>query len=172
MTPQQIVGLAVRLLAIWLGWSVILWFTGTESQPGLESFYTVSLLFLLLLLLIAILLWFFPMTVAHKLIPRTKSGNTLQAPAQEAVSIACIVFALCLLVMGILPGLAFYIPAFLTDQTFRSTPGYWSIVIAPIVIKLAVALLVLLKARQISAFLFLKNKEPEIDESTTDETAG
>src|SRR5690242_12145211 len=78
MTPQQIVGAAVRLFAIWLV-MVAIQAAGTSAQPGTQSTiapYVFSALFLV----VAIFLWLFPLVVAHRLVPRTKFDNELHVP--------------------------------------------------------------------------------------------
>ena len=82
MTPQQIVGVAARLVAIWLA---ILAFQAIGigqamlSQRGQST--SVPYFIAALYLGVGLFLWFFPMFVAHKLVPRAKFENTLRLPA-------------------------------------------------------------------------------------------
>lgn len=90
MTPQQIIGMASRLFALWL---VIMAFQifGLASLIKAQSGGTASFAMYVmpvLPLLLATLLWFFPMFIAHKLVPRTHDDNTLQMPAREATAAA------------------------------------------------------------------------------------
>ncbi|MFI5445406.1 hypothetical protein [Polaromonas sp. UC242_47] len=169
MTPQQIVGLAVRLFSIWLVFlalQVIGYGSEVNSQPGLGStnaHYLVSGVVILL----AIFLWFCPMLVAHKLVPKTKFDNVLRVPAHEAVVVACIVFGLGLFLAKVLPALAFYIPLFVVivrdKQSIENAEQFHFMRVAPIVIQLAVAMLLVFKAHAISKFL-LTPKEQQEDE--------
>ncbi|GGY24545.1 hypothetical protein [Paludibacterium paludis] len=94
MTPQQLVGLGVRLFAIWLA-LISFQSLGIITLLGKQLTAPADLRFLglgamLLVLVPAILLWMFPMAVAHKLVPRTHDSNMLRIPAREltAASIA------------------------------------------------------------------------------------
>ncbi|MBV8210662.1 MAG: hypothetical protein JO133_11445 [Burkholderiaceae bacterium] len=80
MTPQQMVGIGVRLVAIWIAignvgqlisWSLAL--TQMDKADKIWGAYLVSGWWLA----IAVLLWFFPMWTAHKLVPRTRFENKL-----------------------------------------------------------------------------------------------
>ena len=111
MSSQQIVGLAARLLAIWLAFSALQMIgngMAFNNQQGLEPtaafFVWAGIMFLL-----AALLWLFPMVVAHKFIPRTKFEDTLRIPASQATTIACVILGLWLFTVRVLPGLAYYL---------------------------------------------------------------
>lgn len=159
MTPQQIVGVAVRLFAIWLAITAIQaagMGIGTNVLPGIKPTlapYVFSALFLL----VAIALWLFPMVVAHKLVPRTKFDNVLHVPAQEIIVIACIVLGLWVLVVRAVPAIAYYV----TVTIYWSTNGqsvsaldqsvHFGFVLG--LVQLAMALFLLFKARSISAFI-------------------
>lgn len=90
MTPQQIVGLAVRIFAIWLvvmAFQVLGLALAMNSQLKLDG---VSALYFMpaLPLLLAVFLWLFPMFVAHKLVPRSHDQNALRIPARELTAAA------------------------------------------------------------------------------------
>ena len=80
MSKEQIVGLAVRLFAIYLflyGVTQVFAFLSvlrTEQFQGGASpiFYIIA--FALIVLLICALLWFFPLFIARRLIPRDSDG--------------------------------------------------------------------------------------------------
>jgi hypothetical protein len=97
MTPQQIVGLGIRLAAIWLAvgnvgqlisWSVAL--TQMNSGDKIRGAYLVSGWWLA----VAVLLWFFPMWTAHKLIPRTRFENKLNVEPMELARAGCALLGL------------------------------------------------------------------------------
>lgn len=159
MTPQQLVGLAVRLFSIWLAITSLQIFgfgTGLNNQPGIEG-TNMPFILAAFIVLVAALLWFFPMVVAHRLIPRTKFENVIQVPAREAVVVACIVFALWLFLARVLPSLAYYaslVAVMVHNKELMSDSEQFHFVrLAPIAIEFAVALILAFKARQISAFL-------------------
>lgn len=79
MHKEQIVGIAVRLFAIFLGLYTLRYVGGIlryTVEPSLSN-VSVTFLFLpaLILALVAILLWFFPLTVATKIIPSIKTSS-------------------------------------------------------------------------------------------------
>lgn len=97
MTPQQIVGTASRLFAIWL---LITAFQavaiGGALKAGSSDPSAVWVPYLMggIYLLAGLLCWFFPMVIAHKLVPRTKYDDVLRLPAQQALVVACVVLGL------------------------------------------------------------------------------
>jgi hypothetical protein len=100
MTPQQIVGFGVRLYAIWLVVSSIPYLIaipGALAQHGLEGApvaYSLGVIYLV----VAIFLWAFPMTVAHKLVPRTQFTEPLRVAAFDAARVGCALLGLWLLI--------------------------------------------------------------------------
>lgn len=165
MTPQQIVGLSVRLFSIWLvvlALQIIGIGDALNSQPGIES-TNVPFLLSGITISLAILLWLFPMVVAHKLVPKTQFDNILHVPVQEAVHVACIIFALWLFLAKVLPNLAYYIPLFMViiydKQPISSYEQFHFMKITPIVIEFAVAMLLAFKANVISKFLLTPKGE-------------
>jgi hypothetical protein len=111
MTPQQAVGLAARLFAIWLAlgsfqsWAVA---RALRSQGVMEATW-VQWSVPALYWVGAVVLWFFPMSIAHRLVPRTKFEDRLALPAQQAVVVACIVLGLAVVLVRALPALSAYV---------------------------------------------------------------
>jgi hypothetical protein len=109
MTPQQLVGLGVRLFAVWLALNTI----GTlaailtaqlpeEAPKGLGIGMGVAYL------LGAAALWFMPMVVAHRLLPRTSHANAMSAGGFEIARAGSCLLGLWLLIKT-LPTLAWYV---------------------------------------------------------------
>lgn len=109
MTPQQLVGLGVRLFAIWLALTSIGTITAIlstsmpENAPiglgiGMGVAYLVG----------AAVLWFLPMAVAHRLLPRTSHSNAMSGGAFEIARAGACLLGLWLLVKT-LPNAAWYI---------------------------------------------------------------
>ena len=100
MTPQQIVGMAIRLFSIWLvviafqTFGIATAMNAQFSQPGAFALYFMPAL----PLLVAVLLWLFPMFVAHKIVPRTHEANTLRLPAREATAAASAIIGIWVLI--------------------------------------------------------------------------
>ncbi|HWU35207.1 MAG TPA: hypothetical protein VN023_08240 [Methylovorus sp.] len=159
MTPQQIVGLAVRLFSIWLfifSFSIYGYISALSNQPGFEP-YPLKYPIVVFIMVLSILLWFFPMSVAHRLIPKTKYENILNIQSQEAVRVACIVFALLIFTVQVLPAIAYYLPlSFYISRQHQSTLDYEQfhyLKIGPFVIEFIVALVLTFKSRSISKYL-------------------
>ncbi|GAB2583222.1 hypothetical protein GCM10027034_14200 [Ramlibacter solisilvae] len=109
MTPQQLVGLGVRLFALWLALTSIGTITAIlstqlpEGAPkglgiGMGVAYLVG----------SAVLWFFPMVVAHRLLPRTTQSNALSAGAIEIARAGACLLGLWLFVKT-LPTAAWYV---------------------------------------------------------------
>lgn len=101
MTPQQLVGLGVRLFAVWLAiTSVTYWVAipaalaanASQGNSNLAS-YAIATLYIL----VALLFWFFPMAIAHKLLPRTHHQNRLSAGAHEIAKVGSALLGLWLI---------------------------------------------------------------------------
>lgn len=113
MTPQQAVGLASRLFAIWLAlgafqsWMVVraVHAEGLADAGWLQ--YSVPAIYWIA----AVLLWFFPMSIAHRLVPRTRFEDRLALPPQQVVVVACVVLGLCIVLLRALPALASWLAA-------------------------------------------------------------
>ena len=77
MHKEQIVGIAVRLFAVFLAIYVLRYASGLIPYLADSSSYKISATFLFLIVLFpilaAILLWIFPLTIAAKLIPNIKA---------------------------------------------------------------------------------------------------
>jgi hypothetical protein len=101
MTRQQIVGLGVRLFAIWLAVRAIPYLVAFQAVPAEQSPPAVSVyLVVVAYTIVAVLLWFFPMTIAHKLVPRTQFAEPLRVPAFEAARVGCALLGLLLLIQS------------------------------------------------------------------------
>lgn len=109
MTPQQLVGLGVRLFALWLALTSIGTITAIfstqmpEGAPkglgiGMGVAYLVG----------AAVLWFLPMAVAHRLLPRTSHSNAMSAGAFEIARAGGCLLGLWLFVKT-LPTAAWYV---------------------------------------------------------------
>jgi hypothetical protein len=103
MTPQQLLGVAMRLLAIWLAFSGIQYLAsvpafwrGTGSDDA-SIIYAVSTLYFAS----ALLLWFFPMWAAHKLLPRTSFDNKMSFDPYEIARVGAALIGLWLLTKAI-----------------------------------------------------------------------
>ena len=158
MTPQQIVGLAVRLFAVWLVFSALQMVANgmsANNQTGVEStsafFVWAGVMFLL-----AALLWFCPMVVAHKLVPRTQFEDVLRVPAHQAAMVACVILGLWLFVVRALPGLAYYLSLAIVmranNQNLSVSNDFTIIRLGAVAIEFAGAAVLCFKAHSIAMF--------------------
>ena len=169
MTPQQVVGLFVRLLAVWLavsGVQVIGIGVALDAQKTQEHTlvpYVISAV----LFVVALGLWLFPMVVAHKLVPRTHFDNVLHIPAQEVAVVACVVLGLWVFVARALPPLAQYFSVIAllikNNQTISAVGDGYSARLVEGLVELAVASLLTFKARAIAIY-FLARRSTEEEE--------
>jgi hypothetical protein len=163
MTPQQIVGLAVRLFSVWLVF-LTLQFVGSGKalnvELGSEAGYAYFIAATVMACLAAVL-WFFPMWIAHKLVPRTQFENVLRIPAHQAVTVACVIIGLWLFASHVLPGLAHFISlAFamrVNNQPLSASDQFTIIRLGPVVIELVIAAAFCFKAHAISK-LFMTDR--------------
>jgi hypothetical protein len=113
MTPQQLIGTAVRLFAIWLGITSIAYFSSipaalAAAPIGNGSGVTVAYALGGIYVLAALLLWFFPMVVAQKLVPRTQHTNHLSFRSYELARVGCALLGLWL-VSKALPSVVWFL---------------------------------------------------------------
>lgn len=105
MTSAQIIGLGVRLFAIWLLVSVVrhvphMWQTN-QSLADASSVYVAIALVTGLTFLLAAVLWFFPLTVAKTLIPSSSKTDYVQLPLEQAQSVGFTLLGLWVLVNAV-----------------------------------------------------------------------
>jgi uncharacterized membrane protein len=111
MTPQQIVGLAVRLFAIWVWITAFQSFGIARALAEQDRAGTFPLAYVLVGIygVAGILLWMFPIWIAHRLIPRTSFEDRLRLPARDAVMAACVILGLWVIVVRAIPSLSWYL---------------------------------------------------------------
>lgn len=169
MTPQQIVGLAVRLFSVWLVFMAFQFIgsgIATNSQQGTEPssayFLAGGVAFIL-----AVVLWLFPMFLAHKLVPRTQFKNTLSVPANEAVVVACVIMGLWLFVARMLPEIAHLIAlavAFkVNNQPLSLSDEFTTVRLGRIAIELVVVWVLCFKAHAVSEFFVADRGLPQAE---------
>jgi uncharacterized membrane protein YccF (DUF307 family) len=161
MTAQQLVGLFVRLFAIWLffvaaqaiGVGVALNSYGHSIAPyviaGLEG-------------LVAVTLWCFPKFVAQKLMPETTSEMRSPISAIDVAAVACIVLGLWLCVARVFPSLARYVSVVLVllheEVPLREMDAKSVALMVESIFEFVAALALVFKARTIAAFLLVTRK--------------
>jgi len=154
MTPQQLIGIAVRLFAAWLVMSSVAYLVAIPSQLSLmqgmpSSSVAISYALAALYLLGAVILWFFPMIVAHRLLPRTQHENHLEFQAEELARVGCALFGLWVFAKA-LPTLAwFFFRAFLvvgSSSSFSALDAQGRLDIAVAAFQVALGAVIIWKA--------------------------
>jgi hypothetical protein len=119
MTPQQFVGVGVRLFAVWLALSgVRLIMSAPEARAmiGEDTAFLLPMGTGIFYLVVSLTLWFFPMAIAHKLVPKTNHTNTLTSSAIEVARVGCCLLGLWLLTAAIPPLFWYVFRAVLNPQ--------------------------------------------------------
>jgi hypothetical protein len=127
VTAQQVVGLAARLFAIWL---LVITFQLFGIASALRGQYDGAGVILVYFasafpILLAIVLWKFPMTIAHKIVPKICDENTLRMPAREAAAAASAIIGIWVLI-GALPQIVSTIGLVLVDGGVRAVSMFFT----------------------------------------------
>lgn len=161
MTPQQLVGLACRLFAVWLVLNSIAFFTAIPaalaSAPlGAGESAGVSYAIGAAYVVIALLLWFFPMLAAQKLLPRTQFENRLSVPGFELARVGVALMGLWLFAKA-MPHLVWFVFRALlvadAGSSFNAVTTGTRLEIIVSVVELAFAVLVIVKAGAFASWL-------------------
>jgi hypothetical protein len=110
MTPQQWVGLGVRLFAVWLfvtGLQYAVSIPAAISRAGADGNAVWSYVFGAAYFAIAVLLWIFPMAMAHRIVPKSHDTIHLRPAAFDAARVGIALLGLWLLVQYAMPFVLF-----------------------------------------------------------------
>lgn len=128
MTPRQIVTVALRLIAIWLGIEVLrtvpsFFVVGTSSQS-----FTYTLFTLALTAIISLTLWFFPYTIAGRVLPSEGAPPQVSVAPDMWLAMGCSLIGLWILTTT-LPHLAvdIYVLNYMSVSDSNSTMQRWII---------------------------------------------
>lgn len=90
MTPQQLVGIAIRMFSITLAFFSLPYLSGLPTalrSHGMDDSASVSLVIGFIYLTVALLSWFFPMLISHKLVPKTNFENRFNTRPDEVATV-------------------------------------------------------------------------------------
>jgi hypothetical protein len=172
MTPQQLIGLGIRLFAIWLGLTSIAYFTSIPAALALlpsDSATAITYALGGAYIFGAVALWFFPMVVSHKLLPRTQYENHLNFQERELARVG-----ICLLGLWLFAKVAPTLTWFLLRSfiyTEASTSSYsglspdTKIEVAVAAFQAGLALFFVFKAGVIAGFVCAKQSKREPGEN-------
>jgi len=101
MTNAQVVALGVRLFCVWLAVYLLrqmpgLWSLTTNNLPDIGAATAVAI-FTALMVLLIVLLWFFPLFVARKLLPEATLDGPTSLPFDQAQRVGFCLLGLWLL---------------------------------------------------------------------------
>jgi hypothetical protein len=157
MTPQQVVGLASRLFSIWLAISAFQAYAIAQAlkSSAMEAPTWVPYLIAGIYLLAAFACWFLPMTIAHRILPRTAGQERMSLPLMQVVPVACIVIGLLVIAFRGLMPVASYVSLcalwIANGQTLTTLDGWRHVDGMVGVLQLGVGWLLVFKARALSA---------------------
>jgi hypothetical protein len=103
MTPQQLVGLVIRMFSVVL---IALCLPYLTTLPALlqshdmDTSATFSMMIGLAYFVLAIVVWFFPMTIAHKLVPKSSFDNRFNTRPDEVATVAVAILGLWKLIQA------------------------------------------------------------------------
>lgn len=158
------------MFAIWLVMSSVAYFAVIPDQlsnsPGLDNGATaVSYVIAMAYLLGALLLWFFPMVIAHRLVPKTQHDNRLSFQAQELARVGCGLMGLWVFAKT-LPTLTWFIfRAFLlagSASSFSTLDSQAKLDIAVAAFELAFAVILIVKADTFAKIVVPKPLAPQV----------
>ena len=169
MTPQQIVGLGIRLFAIWLavtGLQYIFRIPAALEAAHADEKAIGAYIIAAAYAVVALLLWFFPMWTAHKLLPRTNFENSLNLQPLEAARVGCALIGLWFFAQGFLDAVWFLFRAFLStgsQSAFESLGSSAKLDFAVTAVNLIFALVLILRAETFAAFVAGRAAVPRED---------
>jgi hypothetical protein len=170
MTPQQLIGLAVRFFAIWLVMTSITYFGSIFLSPVISdtSNNEITLAYGLgtLYLLAAVILWLFPMVVAHKLLPRTRYENRLSFQAHELARVGTALLGLWLFAKALPSPVWLLFRSFLfvdAGSTFSALTPEERLDILVTAFEIGFALLIIFRAKTFANLIVPDIKTPKND---------
>lgn len=159
MTPQQIVGLGVRLFAIWLALQAAPWVAqllrGT-NDPVTAPIVPGILISAAAYVGTAVVIWNIPMWIAHKLIPRTAHENVLNLPLFDAARVGCALIGLWLLATTLQNIVWFFITALIASgsgSVFAATSKENKIALALDIFQVGLGLFLLFRSQWFAKFV-------------------
>jgi hypothetical protein len=154
MTPQQLLGVGVRLFAIWMALNSVAYFTSVpmtmNSMPELGGAVAIAYLIGAAYVLGAWALWCFPLVIAQFLLPKTKLGNHLSLNAHELARVGSSLIGLWVFAQVMPQLVRFVFRAFVTtnqDASFSTLDAVQKLNLAVAVFELVFAAFLVTKSR-------------------------
>ena len=159
MTPQQFVGIAIRMFSITLAFFSIPYLSGLPTvlkSHGMDNSASASIVIGVVYIAVALFSWFFPMLISHKLVPKTAFENRFNTRPDEVATVAIALLGLWK-VIDAAPDLVSYL--FQTSlragsgSVFDALGATGKADVLFILVELIIALLFLFKAHPIAKFI-------------------
>ncbi|WP_076592210.1 hypothetical protein [Herminiimonas arsenitoxidans] len=168
MTPQQIVALGIRIFALFAAFHSIPYLIRTPtdiSNTGFDSSVYLSYGFGVFLLIIAILFWFFPMTLAHRIVPITKAENRLNVQAFDLVRAGGVLIGLWIFSIA-LPGALWFLSIGIATATenqsyIAALPVEGKIKLAYYAVNLGLSLILIFKSHLFASIVIRDSQIPK-----------
>lgn len=166
MTPQQIVGLGLRLLALLLALNALRYFgfTAMDILPTeAETQEAVAQWIAAIYFIAAALLWLLPMWLAHQLLPRTKFDNKLEVHGHELACVGCSLIGLWLFASA-LPNTIWYLfRAFIVtgeESFFRMLPPDAKLELLTSGLQVVLAVVLITRSADFASIVLRANGKP------------
>jgi hypothetical protein len=159
MTPQQLLGTVIRFCSVTLALLSIPYLSGIPSDLrsyGMDGSVSTSFIIGVVYLVVALLAWFFPMLISHKLVPKTAFENRFNTRPDEVATVGVALLGLWK-VVDAAPDLVSYL--FLTSLRAGSNSIFHTLGVDGkadvcfILVELIIASVFLFKAHSIAKFI-------------------
>jgi hypothetical protein len=170
MTAQQLIGVGVRLFAVWLILTSVAYFVAIPNQllagpiAGGGSAAALSYAIAIAYFLGAVFLWFFPMVVANRLLPRSHYANRIAFQAQELARVGCSLLGLWLFAKALPSLIWFLFRAFIlvgSSSSYSALDAQLRVELGVAVVELAFAVLIIAKAGAFAKLVVPETRVPE-----------
>lgn len=163
MTAQQLVGLGIRLFSVWLAISSARYLSSVplylssigDIAEKVYQAYTIAAAYLAA----ALLLWFFPMSVAHKIIPRSRFVDVLHPESWVMARVGCALLGLWLLAKSLLAVAGNLLWLYFYDAPVTAMETYARIDFLVSVFELAFSLILIWRADDFAKLLTSRKGE-------------
>ena len=172
MTPQQLVGLGIRLASVWMAivcFRFLVMIPSALQQADFSEKIVSAYLIGGAYALLALVLWVFPMWLAHRLLPRTRFENTVHLQAAEAARVGAALLGLWFFMTELVNATGYVFRALLLSGNrsfFEGLDRQAQADLLVTVVTLGLSLALMLRADKFAA-LVAGRGEPRPDEEKT-----
>ncbi|MFZ2160819.1 MAG: hypothetical protein WAW02_01250 [Sideroxyarcus sp.] len=163
MTPQQMIAIGIRFSSLWMAinsikflLSIPVALVSNNFPEGVSLSYTVGIVYLV----VAVLLWFFPMWLAHKIAPRTRFENHINLQGLEVARVGCALIGLWFFFVAMPNMVWFLFKAFLaagSEPAFQSLSSDAKLDVAVSFVEIVFALILIFRSGDFARFVYRKS---------------